>query len=63
MNLIEKTAKQEDNPCLLCTYKCLCPPEVRTKCNLTKKWREFRHEAYREHLAWCVKMLSFKKEG
>lgn len=61
MTLIERMAKQEDNHCLLCMYKCLCPPEVRRKCNLTRKWREFRQEAYKEHLTWCIKMLSFKE--
>ena len=62
MTLIEKMAKQDDNPCLLCKHKCLCEPQVRRKCKLTKKWREFRSEAYKQHIAWCVKMMRFKDD-
>ncbi len=61
MNIIEKTAKQEDNPCMVCNYEGFCPTDIRKSCSLNKKWRDFRHEAYKEHLAWCVKMLSFKE--
>lgn len=62
MTLIERMAKQEDNPCLLCKYGGFCSSEIRRKCLLNKKWRDFRHQAYKQHIAWCVKMMSFKEE-
>lgn len=61
MTIIERMAKQDDNPCMLCTYEGFCEPEIRKRCSLNKRWREFRHEVYKEHLAWCVKMISFRE--
>lgn len=65
MTLIERMAKQDDKPCLLCCYEDFCSseitPEIRKNCSLNRKWRDFRKEAYKDYLKWCSKALEFKE--
>ena len=61
MTLIERMAKQSARPCMNCKYNECCKGNNST-CPALKKWRDFRHQAYKQHITWCVKMMSFREE-
>ena len=61
MTLIERMAKQGAVPFETCNNKEFCNVNVRRYCKAMKVWRDFRYQAYKQHIAWCVKMLSFKE--
>lgn len=59
MTLIEKRARQETRPCMYCKYNEICKGTNNT-CPMLIKWRNFRKEAYKQHLKWCIKVMSWK---
>lgn len=60
MTLIEVHAKQGTVPCLTCRGKSVCTARTRDKCGLYRAWEDYRREAYREHLWWCVRVCGWK---
>lgn len=62
MNRIEQYAKRPPLPCGACEDAQDCGSEMRLTCPSMQRLRAYRQEAYRRHLRWMVRQVTWEDE-